>query len=197
MMHAMPYRVVIVTLLAVFSTGCAARKAVYLNEQANFEAVETVALMPLDNFTSDANAPEKVGQILAIELLSADAFQLVSTGQSRAALGSAGIASTGTGLRLNDMSPEQIRQVGELLGAQALLLGTVRELGVDRSAGVPAPQISLQFRLVDTASGETIWSSVVSRSGAGASARLFGVGGKSVNKAIQEMVREALTTLIR
>lgn len=203
MMHTMHQRSVVITLLvvliAVVTTGCgAAKKAVYLNQQANFGAVETVALMPLDNFTSDVNAPEKVSQILTIELLSADAFQLLDTGQTRAALQAVGFEFTGPAVSLiNELSADQVRQVGEALGAQALLMGTVRELGVDRSAGVPAPQVSLQFRLVDTASGETIWSSVVSRSGAGAGARLFGVGGKSVNKAIQEMVREALTTLIR
>ena len=177
--------------------GCAARKAVYLNQQANFGAVETVALLPLDNFTSDVNAPEKVGQILTIELLAADAFRLVDTGETKAALGRAGVVLTGNAVQLiNEMNAEQIRSVGEAIGAQALLMGTVREMGVDRSAGVPAPQVSLQFRLVDCASGDTIWSSVVSRSGAGAGARLFGVGGKSVNKAIQEMIREALGTLI-
>lgn len=177
---------------ALWTAGCAEpRRTVFLDRDANFGAVETVALLPLDNFTSDVNAPAKVSQILTIELLSAQAFRVVDVGDSRAALAAMELTSTG------DLDAEQIARIGERLGAQALLLGTVRELGVDRSAGVPAPQVSLQFRLVDVASGKTIWSSVVSRSGAGTSARLFGVGGKSVNGAIQEMVREALETLIR
>jgi curli biogenesis system outer membrane secretion channel CsgG len=179
-------------LVAVLAAGCSARKrAVYLNEEANFGAVQRVALMPFDNFTNDDHAPEKVSQILMIELLSAQVFEVVDPGESRAAIAAEQVSS------ISQLSAEHIRRIGETLNAEALMLGTVQELSMDRSSGVAAPTISLQFRLVDTLTGETIWSSIVSRQGAGASARLFGVGGTSVNEAIRELVREALGTLIK
>src|SRR4029079_2704282 len=95
------------------------------------------------------------------------------------------------------MSPEQVKLLGEKLGVEAVLLGTVHEMSVERSSGAAAPSVSLQFQLVDATSNATIWSTVVSRQGASAATKLFGVGGKSTNEVIQDLVREALSSLIR
>jgi hypothetical protein len=179
------------TLLLLLG-GCATKKkSFYLNTEANFGAVQRIAVLPLVNFTNDPHAPDKVEQILTIELLSARAFELADPGDVRLTLSRSGVES------LSAMSVEQRKALGDALDAQALLRGTVREFSMDRSSGVSAPSVSLHFELVDTSTGETIWSSVVSRQGAGASAKLFGVGGASLNEALRDLVREALRTLIR
>ena len=176
-------------LLVAF--GCTGvKKTAYLDQNANFGAVQTVALLPMQNFTSDVNASQKVGQIVAIHLWKSRAFDLVEGGDVYAALAKAGVDDIKT------MTAAQAQAVGEQLGAQALLTGTVRELEIDRSGGIAAPNVALQFDLLDAATGDKIWSTVVSRQGAGTGARLFGVGGRSVNETILGLVQEAFRTLI-
>lgn len=186
-------RWIAVALMLAGLGGCAGgrKPVVYLDENANFELVRRVAVMPFDNFTTETYAAAKVQQILIIELLDARAFEVVDTTRITEALQTAGVSD------VSAMTPEQIGTVGRELGAQALMLGTVRELKVDRSSGVAAPSVSLHFELVDVESAETIWSTVVTREGVGAFARMFGLGGSTANEAIQKLVRQAIDTLIQ
>lgn len=178
--------------VAVLLVGCGTSKRThYIDDTANFALVERVGLLPFENFTGDPHAPEKLAQILQIELLRANAFELVDPGEVQRAMVDLQLAPTGT------LSAEQAEALGQALQAQALMVGTVQEMSVDRSSGVAAPTISLHFQLVDATTGRRIWSSVVSRQGAGASARLFGVGGVGTNEALHDLVRKALSPLIQ
>jgi hypothetical protein len=177
--------------VALAAAGCASTKRTfYIDETANFAAVEAVAVLPFENFSADTHAPEKLAQILYIELLRSKAFRLADPGDVQRAMGELQIAPTST------LAPEQAAKLGERLAVQALFLGTVQELSVDRSSGVVAPTISLHFEMVDATTGQKIWTSVVSRQGAGTSARLFGVGGTGTNEALHDLVRSALATVI-
>jgi hypothetical protein len=170
---------VLVAVLAL-ATACAVqKKPFFIDQRANFEAVRRVAVLPFENFAQDPHAAEKVRQILAIELLRAEAFEVVEPNEIGPALAAARVES------IASITPEQIKAAGEKLGAQALLFGTVQEMTVDRTAGVASPVVVLQFRLVDVASGQTIWSTVVSREGVSLGARLFGLGSQSTNSAVQ------------
>lgn len=172
--------------------GCAEkRKPVYLDTQANFGAVRKVAIMPFQNYSSDAHAADKVRQILSIELLRAGAFEIVESGDIAPALAAARVED------VPGMTTEQMRIVGEKLEAQALWFGTVQEMTVDRSGGVASPTVIIQFKLVDSQTGGTIWSSIVSREGVGFGARLFGLGSQSTNAVVQDLIKDALDTLIK
>lgn len=178
--------------LAVGATGCATKtKPVYLNQQANFEAVRRVAFMPFQNFSSDPHAAEKVYQILSIELLRAGAFEIVEPTDVGPALAAAKVENIAT------VSKEQMKIIGDKLQAGGLWFGAVQDMSIDRSSGVASPTVILQFELVDPQTGATIWSTVVSREGLGFGSRLFGVGTESTNKVVQDLVREALNSLIQ
>ncbi len=178
--------------VVVCAPGCAGTKRdTYLNRQVNFSLVRRVAVLPLENFTNDVHAGEKVQQILMIELLKAKAFEIADETETIIALNSAKVDKP------SDMTREQMKKVGDSLQVQALLMGTVQDLGVESSSGAPAPRVSLQFLMADAATGETIWSTVVSREGVALRTRLFGVGGASTNQTIEKLVKDALATLIK
>jgi TolB-like protein len=179
-------------LALLLGAGCAVkREPYYIDERANFGAVQRVAVLPFESFAQDPHAAEKVRQILSIELLRARAFEVVEPGEIGPALAASRVDAVA------GMTPEQVRLVGEKLGAQALLFGTVQEMTVDRTTGAAAPVVILQFRLVDAASGQTIWSTVVSREGVSLGTRLFGLGSQSTNAAVQELIQEAIGSLIQ
>jgi ABC-type enterochelin transport system ATPase subunit len=92
-------------------------------------------------------------------------------------------------------SREDTRKLGQELQVQALLGGSVQEYSAGRGAGA-STNVSLVFRLIETDSGEVIWSSSASKTGVGAMARLFGVGGDSPGERARKLIRKALKTLI-
>jgi hypothetical protein len=96
-----------------------------------------------------------------------------------------------------ELSTEDFQRIGKELGADALFLGTVVDFAESRSGGTTGPEVALQLRLVETATGATIWSTGESRSGASMSTRLFGVGGDSLTEAARELIRSQLATLLR
>ncbi len=177
-------------LLALSSCG-GVRRSVYLDRDANFGVVERVALVPLRNLTGDPNAAERVERILTIELLGAEAFELLDPVEVRVAMADLGLEPQQV------LAPGQVRALGERLGVQALMQGAVQEMGTQSVSGVTAPVVAIELELLDVVSGKKIWSAVASRSGPGTTARLFGVGRASTNEAIRDVVRAALRTLIR
>jgi hypothetical protein len=88
-------------------------------------------------------------------------------------------------------------RVGTALKADVLFVGTVVDFTDNRSGSTPAPEVTIQLRMVETQSGVTVWSVSKTRSGAGAMAKLFGIGGDSVTEAARQLVREELRTLLK
>ncbi len=68
---------------------------------------------------------------------------------------------------------------------------------MERSSSVSSPHVSLTARMLETETGRVLWSVAVSREGAGAGARLFGISGDSATEAARKMVHDALKTLVR
>lgn len=148
-------------------------------------------MLPIENLTQEPTASEKVRQLLIIELLSSGSVEVVDVGEVSRGIRAASIA--------NAVSPgnEDVRKLGEELKVQALLAGTVQEFSRQRISGAPSTSVSLAFRMIETDTGEVIWSTSVSKSGVGAMARLFGVGGDSATERAHELIKKALATLIR
>jgi hypothetical protein len=94
------------------------------------------------------------------------------------------------------LGPPELKRLGETLKADALFMGTVVDFSQSQS-GTPAPDVTIQLRLVETQSGVTVWSASKTRSGASLGARLFGIGGDSLIEAARQLLREELRTLLK
>jgi hypothetical protein len=90
-----------------------------------------------------------------------------------------------------------MKKVGEALKAQGLFMGSVVDFAETRSGSTPSPDVTIQLRLVEVQSGVTIWTSSKTRSGASASARLFGIGGETLTEAARTLMREQLKGLVK
>jgi TolB-like protein len=176
--------------LAILTTGCPHRLTTFVHPQADFSLIRRVAVLPLENLSQDPAASEKVRQILIIELLSSGSVEVVDVGEVARALRAANVS--------NPMSPgtEEVKRLGRELGVEALMTGAVQEFAQGKTAGAPATSVALVFRLIETDAGQAIWSCSVSRSGVGATARLFGVGGDSATERSRKLIQKALGTLI-
>ena len=74
-------------------------------------------------------------------------------------------------------------------------MGQVIDYSDARGTG-GAPSVTIQLRLVETASGATVWSTSKTQSGVKASTRLFGVSSDSITEATRNVIRDELATLL-
>jgi hypothetical protein len=178
-------------LLAAAGAGCPHRVTTFVHPQADFSLIRRIAILPLENLTQDPTAAEKVRQLLLIGIMSSGAVEVTDVGEVARALRAAAIA--------NPVAPgkDDIVKLGKDLGVEAIMAGSVQEFAQGRAAGAPAISVALAFRLIETEHGEVIWSASVSKSGVGAMARLFGVGGESATERARRLIDKTLKTLIR
>lgn len=172
-------------------TGCGAKSATtFLHPEFNFQYVENVAVVPFENQSNEQGAGSRVTQVFISELLAQRVFNVIEPGEVTHAL------EKYSTLRTSQLTKDQIREIGKSLNAQALIFGTVAELTGYRSGNSTTNTVTLVVRMVDTESGETVWSTTHTSGGKGFFASLFGTGDKSQSEVIRDCVEGVLNTLI-
>lgn len=184
--------IAVLALAAPLGLACAsAPKTTYLHVNADLGAVRSVAVLPFESLAADRTAADKVHDIFLIELLATGAFDVVEPGEVAKVLREAGIPST------EMLAPADFQSLGQQLGTDGFFLGKVVDFAETRSGMTPAPEVTIQLRLVEALSGVTIWSASDSRSGATLSRHLIGVGGRSLTEATRDLLRRQLDALLR
>ncbi|MBD3161134.1 MAG: hypothetical protein GF328_03440 [Candidatus Latescibacteria bacterium] len=178
-------------LLALILSGCAGNGATrFVHPEYNFGFVEKVAVVPLENLSQDQGAGARATRILVNELLAVRAFAVTEPGEVSQQLGRLGT------LRAGELPKEQIGALGEALGVQALILGSVGESGTSRTAGRATNTVTLVLRMVDIETGTTVWSATVTEDGRGFWSRVLGTGEASLSEVTRDAIRKAIGTLI-
>ncbi|HET7453840.1 MAG TPA: GNA1162 family protein [Thermoanaerobaculia bacterium] len=189
MKHA--HRMTAVVAVLFLAGACGHAVTQYVHPNADLAALKTVAVLPFENLSPDHTAGDKVQKIFSSELLSTGAFTVVEPGLVTKTLKASRIET------MDSLGPAEFKKLGEELKADAVFMGSVVDFVDNRSGTTPMPDITIQLRLVECQSGATVWSASRSKSGASASARLFGIGGESLTEAARELVREELHTLVK
>ncbi len=180
-----------ISLGLILLMGCRSGPTVYIHPNADFSMIKRVAILPFDNLTQDRFAADKVQKILTTELLALGAFEIIEPGQVLRALRDQRIEASSA------MTAAEIKKVGEGLGAQALIFGTVVDFGESRIGTNPSPEVTVQLQLVEIQSGLTLWSVSHTRSGVKILVRLFGVGGETTTQATQKLMRQEINTILK
>jgi len=178
--------------IALFAVGCrSSGRTTYTHPGADLGAIRRVAVLPFSTVGTDRTPGEKVERVFLVELLAMGAVEVVEPGD---------VARLFTAEKLGPaetLSAGELQRVGRALGADGLFLGQVIDFTQRVAGSTPAPEVTIQLRLVEVSSGTTAWSSTESRSGAGVGSRLFGVGGDSLTEAARQLVRKQLKRLIK
>ena len=183
---------VLVLLLAGLLPGCASPKAepaVFVHPNADFSIYERVAVLPLENLTSERFAADRIRELLVVELSAQGLFGVVEGGEVNRVLRVHNIDSAAA------LGPEEVKQLGTELKAQALLTGSVIEFREQRNGTLNSPEVALSLRLLDVESGLVVWSVSDARSGLGVWTRLFGVGEENQTGAARKLICELLARL--
>jgi TolB-like protein len=184
-------RICLVLLLAMMPACRSARTTKYVHPNMDLGVIRRVAVLPFESLVQDRNAGERVQKIFLTELLALEAFEVAEPGLVTKVLKADRVES------VDALGPAELKRLGETLKVQGIFLGSVVDFSETRTGTTPAPEVTIQLRLVETESGVTVWSASRTRSGATASARLFGIGGQSLTEVARQLVREELKTLVK
>ncbi len=163
----------------------------FLHPEFNFAYVERVGVIPFENLTKDQGAGARATRFFIAELLAAEAFDVVEPGEVARVLEKHMTSRTG------DLTEEQAINVGKELGAQAVFLGSVGESSTVRSGAGSSNVVTLVVRMVETDTGQTVWSTTHTEGGRGFWSVLFGTGERSMSEVMRRCVKKSIKTLIR
>ena len=146
---------------ATLATGCATALSVNQGvlDYHRVQTLECVSVLPFENTTGEANAGVLVAQEVSSALLTSERFNVLAPAEAQQLL------------QLFDVplmpraSTSIAKKYGEVLGVQAVLIGSVTEFGhEDLSLRTPLAESVVGFtaRLVETSSGQVIWTASAS-----------------------------------
>jgi TolB-like protein len=173
----------------VLVAACAGTPTVYTHPASNVADMRTIAVLPFDNMANaDRAAADRIHQLMLAEMQAGGAFEVVEPGLVAQAVRSRSGA-------LSALPPEDLKEIGQSLHADGVLIGMV--LSYTDFRGADGGEATIQLRLVETRSGGTVWTASHSRKGTTFTKRLFGLASDSGAEVARAVIRSQLATLPR
>ncbi|MBI5599502.1 MAG: hypothetical protein HY890_07165 [Deltaproteobacteria bacterium] len=172
--------------------GCGGSVIRYVNPDANFTYIKKVAVLPFNNFTTDRFAGEKVRAVVMVDILSRGVFDVVEQGEVSKILSLVLRATGAEEGMVSELDRETLKLLGERLGVQAVVLGSVDEYEGRRGESI----VSVSIRMLDTGSGIILWQAKAMATGSGFWRKIIGLEGLDANTLTRKAVKTALDTLL-
>ena len=191
MMSRAQHRRTAVLLALISLTGCASAPTHFVHPLADIPYYESVAIIPFATLSQSGLAGEKVSNIFYNEALLTGFAEIMEPGQLR----SIAITLRGNAPPTAPWSTADLARLGQEANVQAVFMGIVRDYEMAHVGRESFPLVSLEVRLVDTATGNVIWSSSQTRRG-GPAMPIFGWGEiHTLGELTTAVCREILRTL--
>lgn len=143
-------------ILGVMSCG---GNSQFLDPEADLPYYEVVGVVPFVSLADDRAAGPRVTNIFFTELLRTDFARVAEPGQFAAAIARV----RGNTPAPTPWSTADLVRLQEEAGVQGVFMGTVRNYEMVREGRDSYPMVSLEVRLVDTATGRMVWSASETR----------------------------------
>ena len=128
--------------------ACTKSKANVFARQSQSKVLK-IAVVPFKASTELIGS--SVSDMVVTELLRTQKYQLVERGQMSKVLGETELAMAG-------LSDAKAVEAAKMLGAEAVVVGTVDEYGTQAKGGDTYAVVGLAIRLIDCATGKIMWS---------------------------------------
>jgi len=153
-----PKRILSVVVLLACA-GCATEQEDYFGgtrsranvfvAPAHSSAIAKVAVMPFKAQTELIGT--SISDLFVTEILRAGKYELVERSQMAKVLSESELALAG-------LSVSRAAEVGNMLGADGVIIGTVDEYATVAQRGTPYPVVGVTARMIDCKSGKILWS---------------------------------------
>lgn len=188
-------RFLLLFVLVAVMVGCGGGTVKYINPSANLSYIKKIAILPFNNFSDDKYAGEKVRSALTIDLMSRHVFDVMEQGEVSKVLGMIFREEGFEEGRAVQMDKEMVKMLGEKLGAQAVILGSVNEFSSSRGGG-SNNVVSISIRMLDTSSGIILWQVNTTAVGNSTFRKMIGVDQVEMSILTRDAVRKAVSTLL-
>lgn len=174
--------------LFLFLAGCGSGSSTkaFMREGATLSHIQTVAVPPLESL-GGGGAP-RTREIIMTQVLTAGLFDVVDKGRVDSVLRDEAIEPG------SPLDAATLRRLGQRLGAQAFILGSV-EQGTESRGSASYPEINLTLRLLDSETGTLIWQATGRGSGYSLMDRLFGLAPKNNFQVTLDLLSRMLKTI--
>ena len=176
------FRLWVTFYLVLFgSLGCLHPKSkTYINPNFNFRFVKKVAVLPFENFSKDHFADKKMREILVTTLLASEIVDVTEMGEVVQVMDKQGLTSDTEQPSFG--AKDIAKALGQALGVQGIILGSVEEYSIIRSSAGSYPEVSFSLRMIDTKTGTIIWSVIHSEKGSRILPSILGIGEESLTE---------------
>jgi hypothetical protein len=184
-------RALLAAALAGATLACAGKGArPYQDQGMDFGAIKTVAVVPFSNLTRDTLAGERVRDVFSNVLLATGAVYVLPQGEVARGITKVSVAQASA------PSVEEVVKLGQMLKADAVITGVVKEYGEVRSGSAAGNVVSLSLQMTETTTGKIVWAAESTKGGVTFTARLLGGGGTPLNIVTEQAVRELVEKLV-
>jgi len=184
------YRFLVVFVMMFFLISCgemsSTKKISYFNWGVNLKKIKKIAVLPFQNFTHDKEIAKTVRDIVIAEILSQGIFDVVDPAFTDQVVFEEGI---GKKLRFDKAT---LKRIGERLGVQAVLLGSVTYFKMERQGSYTYPVVGISLRLIDVQTGKIIWECKGMKNGYSFWGRLLGLQPESALELTFDLVQDML-----
>lgn len=198
----------LITVYALFMfcyLGCSNVKGkVYINPNANFRFIKKVAVLPFENLSQDRFAGKKMRDIFITTLLASEVVDVTELGEIQQVMNTIGmVPDQGQPvLTVREQEPtgtitrDTARALGQALGIQGIIVGSVEEYGIVRGLSGSYPEVSLTLRMIDPKTGSIIWAVSHTEKGSRILPSILGIGEETLTETAFKASKEIADTLV-
>ena len=181
----------ILLFLVPFLLSACATTEIYRDPNMDFGAIQTIAVMPFQNFTRDNIAGERVRDVFINKLLATGAVYVLPIGEVARGVARAEIQNP------TAPSQEEVVKLSGLIKAQAVITGVLKEYGEVRSGTSSSNIISMSLQMMEGTTGKVVWTASTTKGGISIFDRLFGGGGRPMNDITDRAVDDLINKLFK
>jgi polysaccharide biosynthesis protein PelC len=180
-------RSLILMLALTLLVSCSPGLTTSRRSEQPLPAGSTLAVMPFENLSGRENASEKITEYFNLSLGGHETIKTIEFGQLYEQMRRFRIRSATL------LTGDQIDSLSSALGLNYIITGTVLEyVETTNNYLGSVPQVSLNVRLIDCASGKTVWTGVANARG-DQSETVFGIGAvRSLDALAHSVVSQAV-----
>jgi hypothetical protein len=161
----------------------------YLRAEVDFDSISRVAVLPFINHTDDKYAHQRVRNVAITQLLALGVADVVDRGIVDSVLFEE-VIDPGQPIDLINL-----KRLGQRLGVQAFLLGSVDMVVSRGSSSSSYPQLALTLRLLEAQSAAIIWQSSAHWTSESFLGKIFGIAPTDSYHINIELLNEMLKSL--
>ena len=178
--------ILFIVLLAFM--GCKGGIKSYTRPTTQIDTLRKVAVLPVENYTTEKYANDKIGSLIIMELLSRG-VDVIEPGEVMNTLRKLKIR------KVDSLPLSDIQRLGDALNVDALVRGSVSAYEIKRGMTVTYPEVAVHLMLLDSETGDITWSAWHTTGGPDFWTRHFGAENATLEETSNKVVKEALDTL--